>query len=153
MAVEEGKKAPDFTAPTDGGGKLKLSELRGKPVVLYFYPKDNTSGCTTQACGIRDAWSEFEEAGAVVLGVSPDGVASHQKFKGAFDLPFTLLADPEHAAAEAYGVWQQKSRNGRTYMGVVRSTFVIDADGNVVKIMRKVQPATHADDVLAVLAA
>jgi peroxiredoxin Q/BCP len=122
-------------------------------VVLYFYPKDNTSGCTTQACGIRDAWSEFERAGAVVLGVSPDSVRSHVKFKGDYGLPYTLLADPDHAVAEAYGVWAQKSRYGRTYMGIVRSTFVIDAAGNVVKAMRNVQPATHADDVLAVLAA
>ena len=151
--VEEGKPAPDFELQSDSGEMVTLSSLRGKPVVLYFYPKDNTSGCTTQACAIRDAWSEFEKAGAIVLGVSPDGVGSHQKFKGAFDLPFTLLADQEHIVAEAYGVWQQKSRYGRTYMGIVRSTFVIGPDGNVVKVMRNVQPATHADDVLAVLAA
>jgi peroxiredoxin Q/BCP len=149
--VEEGKPAPDFELQSDSGETIRLSELRGKPVVLYFYPKDNTSGCTTQACGIRDAWSEFEGAGAVVLGVSPDGVASHRKFKGDYELPFTLLADPDHAAAEAYGVWAEKSRYGRTYMGIVRSTFVIGPDGNVVKIMRNVKPATHADDVLAVL--
>ena len=128
-----------------------MSSFKGKPVILYFYPKDNTSGCTTQACGIRDAWREFERAGAVVLGVSPDGVASHRKFKGDYELPFTLLADPDHAAAEAYGVWAEKSRYGRTYMGIVRSTFVIGPDGNVVKVMRNVKPATHADDVLAVL--
>ena len=151
--VEEGKPAPDIELENDEGETVRLSSLRGKPVVLYFYPKDNTSGCTTQACGIRDAWSEFERAGAVVLGVSPDGVASHVKFRTDFELPFNLLADPDHVAAEAYGVWQQKSRYGRTYMGIVRSTFVIGADGNVVKVMRNVQPATHADDVLAVLAA
>jgi thioredoxin-dependent peroxiredoxin len=151
--VEEGKPAPDFELLSDSGETVTLSSFRGKPVVLYFYPKDNTSGCTTQACGIRDAWSEFEAAGAVVLGVSPDGVASHQKFKGDFDLPFALLADPEHAVAETYGVWQEKSRDGRTYMGIVRSTFVIGADGNVVKIMHNVEPATHTEDVLAVLAA
>jgi peroxiredoxin Q/BCP len=151
--IEEGKPAPDFQLQSDSGETVTLSSLRGKPVVLYFYPKDNTSGCTTQACGIRDAWSEFEKAGAVVLGVSPDGVASHQKFKGAFELPFTLLADPEHTVSELYGVWQEKNRYGRIYMGIVRSTFVIDAEGNVVKIMRRVQPARHADDVLAVLAA
>jgi thioredoxin-dependent peroxiredoxin len=151
--VEEGKPAPDFELPSDSGETVTLSSFRGKPVVLYFYPKDNTSGCTTQACGIRDAWSEFEAAGAVVLGVSPDGVASHQKFKGDFDLPFALLADPEHSVAETYGVWQEKSRDGRTYMGIVRSTFVIGADGNVVKIMHNVEPATHTEDVLAVLAA
>jgi peroxiredoxin Q/BCP len=151
--VEEGKPAPDFELQSDSGETVSLSSLRGKPVVLYFYPKDNTSGCTTQACGIRDAWSDFEAAGAVVLGVSPDGVSSHEKFKGAYGLPFTLLADPDHAVAEAYGVWAEKSRSGRTYMGIVRSTFVIGPDGNVVKAMRNVQPATHADDVLAVLAA
>jgi peroxiredoxin Q/BCP len=150
--IEEGKPAPDFELQSDAGDTVRLSSFQGKPVVLYFYPKDNTSGCTTQACGIRDAWSEFEKAGAVVLGVSPDGVESHQKFKGAFELPFTLLADPEHTVSEAYGVWQEKSRYGRTYMGIVRSTFVIGPDGNVVKAMRNVKPERHADDVLAVLA-
>ena len=112
----------------------------------------NTSGCTTQACGIRDAWREFEQAGVVVLGVSPDGVASHAKFRTDFDLPFSLLADPDHRAAEAYGVWQEKSRYGRTYLGIVRSTFVIDGDGTIVKALRNVKPATHADEVLEVLA-
>jgi peroxiredoxin Q/BCP len=151
--VTEGELAPDFSLMGDSGEPVTLSEFRGKPVVLYFYPKDNTSGCTTQACGIRDAWGEFEAAGAVVLGVSPDAVSSHAKFKGDYGLPFTLLADPDHAVAEAYGVWAQKSRYGRTYMGIIRSTFVIGADGKVIKAMRNVQPATHADDVLAVLAA
>ena len=149
--VEEGKPAPDIELENDEGETVRLSSLRGKPVVLYFYPKDNTSGCTTQACGIRDAWSEFERAGAVVLGVSPDGVASHVKFRTDFELPFNLLADPDHVAAEAYGVWQRKTRNGRTYMGIVRSTFVIGPDGNVIKALRNVKPATHADDVLAIL--
>jgi len=130
-----------------------LSSFRGRPVILYFYPKDHTSGCTTQACGIRDAWSEFERAGAVVLGVSPDDVASHQSFRADYELPFTLLADPEHAVADAYGVWAEKSRYGRTYMGIVRSTFVIGPDGTVEKAIRNVKPETHADDVLAVLAA
>jgi peroxiredoxin Q/BCP len=150
--VNEGDLAPDFTLSSDTGEPVTLSSLRGGPVVLYFYPRDNTSGCTTQACGIRDAWGEFERAGATVLGVSPDGVASHVKFKTAFDLPFTLLADPDHGVADAYGVWQEKSRQGRTYFGIVRSTFVIGPDGKVVKAMRNVAPATHADDVLAVLA-
>ena len=153
MAVEEGKAAPDFTLESDTGETVTLNSFRGKAVVLYFYPKDNTSGCTTQACGIRDAWDDFEKAGAVVLGVSPDGVASHRKFKGDFELPFTLLADPDHRTAEDYGVWVEKSRYGRTYMGIRRSTFVIGPDGNVVKAMYDVVPATHADDVLAVLAA
>jgi len=151
--VEEGKPAPDFEVQTDTGDTVKLSDLRGKPVVLYFYPKDNTSGCTTQACGIRDAWAEFERAGAVVLGVSPDSVSSHEGFKRNFELPFTLLADPDHAVAEAYGVWAEKSRYGRTYMGIVRATFVIDADGVVKRVIGKVKPETHADDVLAILAA
>jgi peroxiredoxin Q/BCP len=151
--VEEGKPAPDFELQNDAGQTVTLSSLRGKPVVLYFYPKDNTSGCTTQACGIRDAWDEFQGTGAVVLGVSPDNVSSHVKFKGDFDLPFTLLADPDHTVAEAYGVWAEKSRYGRKYLGIVRSTFIIDADGNVKKVMRNVQPATHAADVLAALAA
>jgi len=150
--VSEGDAAPDFTLPSDTGEPVTLSSFRGRPVILYFYPKDNTPGCTTQACGIRDAWGEFVAADAVVLGVSPDGVASHAKFKGSYELPFALLADPDHAVAEAYGVWVEKSRYGRTYMGILRSTFVIDADGKVAKALANVQPATHADDVLAVLA-
>lgn len=149
--VEEGQQAPDFELPSDTGETVKLSALRGKPVVLYFYPKDNTSGCTTQACGIRDAWAEFTRAGATVLGVSPDGVASHQSFKESYDLPFSLLADTDHAVAEAYGVWVEKSRYGRTYMGIRRSTFVIGRDGTVTKVFPDVQPATHADAVLAEL--
>jgi peroxiredoxin Q/BCP len=151
--VEEGSPAPDFELQSDTGERVRLASLRGKPVVLYFYPKDHTSGCTTQACAIRDAWSEFEGAGAVVLGVSPDDVASHESFRADYELPFTLLADPDHEVAEAYGVWAEKSRYGRTYMGVARSTFVIGPDGTVEKVMRDVKPATHADDVLAVLAA
>ena len=150
--VDEGKPAPDFELTSDSGEKVRLSSLRGTQVVLYFYPKDNTSGCTTQACGIRDAWSEFERAGAVVLGVSPDDVASHEGFKRDYELPFTLLADPDHRVAEQYGVWAEKSRYGRTYMGIVRSTFVIDEDGVVKKVLWNVKPATHAADVLAVLA-
>jgi len=150
--VEEGKPAPDFALPTDTGETVTLSDLRGKQVVLYFYPKDDTPGCTTQACGIRDAWSEFEQAGAVVLGVSPDGVDSHDKFKQKYSLPFSLLADEDHRVADAYGVWGEKSYMGRTYLGVDRSTFVIGADGNVKKIFHKVKPATHADEVLAALA-
>ena len=150
--VEQGKEAPDFELATDGGDKVKLSDLRGKQVVLYFYPKDDTPGCTTQACGIRDAYGEFEQAGAVVLGISPDDETSHAKFKQKFGLPFTLLADEGHHVADAYGVWTEKSYMGRTYMGVERSTFVIAEDGTVKKVLPKVKPATHADDVLAVLA-
>src|SRR5436853_3208880 len=149
--VEEGSPAPDFELESDTGETVRLSSLRGKPVVLYFYPKDHTSGCTTQACGIRDAWSEFERVGAVVLGVSPDDVDSHQSFRADYELPFTLLADPDHAVAEAYGVWAEKSYRGRRYLGVTRSTFVIDEGGVVTKVFPRVKPETHADDVLAVL--
>jgi peroxiredoxin Q/BCP len=153
LVITEGDAAPDFTLEADNGSTVTLSELRGKVVILYFYPKDNTSGCTTQACGIRDAWADFERAGAVVLGVSPDGVVSHRKFKADFELPFALLADPDHKAADDYGVWVEKSRYGRTYMGIRRSTFVIGADGTVVKAIYDVTPATHATDVLEILAA
>jgi len=151
--VAAGELAPDFTLTSDTGESVSLSGLKGKPVVLYFYPKDDTPGCTTQACGIRDAWGEFERAGAVVLGVSPDSEKSHVKFKEKFGLPFTLLADTDHVVAEAYGVWGLKKYMGREYMGVERSTFVIGADGVVTKVFEKVKPATHADDVLAALAA
>ncbi len=147
----EGDEAPDFTLRSDAGDEVTLSSLRGKPVVLYFYPKDDTPGCTTQACGIRDAYGDFERAGAVVLGVSPDDERSHVKFREKYELPFTLLADTDHAVAEQYGVWGEKKYMGRTYMGVSRSTFVIDADGNVKKVMHGVKPGTHADDVLGVL--
>jgi thioredoxin-dependent peroxiredoxin len=150
--IEQGKPAPDFALKSDSGETVTLSELRGKPIVLYFYPKDDTPGCTAQACGIRDAYGEFERAGAVVLGVSPDDEASHGKFRSKYELPFTLLADTGHAVAEQYGVWGEKKYMGRTYMGVRRSTFVIDADGNVKRVMHDVKPATHADDVLAALA-
>ena len=149
--IEEGKPAPDFELTSDTGETVKLSALRGKPVVVYFYPKDDTPGCTTQACGIRDAYGEFERAGAVVLGVSPDDERSHVKFREKYGLPFTLLADTDHAVAERYGVWGEKKYLGKSYLGVNRSTFVIDADGNVRKVMHGVKPATHADDVLAVL--
>jgi len=150
--VEEGKPAPDFELRSDSGESVKLSDLRGKQVVLYFYPKDDTPGCTTQACGIRDAYGEFEREGAVVLGVSPDDERSHVKFKKKFELPFTLLADTDHGVADEYGVWVEKKYMGKTYMGVDRSTFVIDEDGTVKRVLRKVKPDTHADDVLAALA-
>jgi thioredoxin-dependent peroxiredoxin len=150
--IEEGKPAPDFALESDTGETIRLSELRGKPVVLYFYPKDDTTGCTTQACGIRDSYAEFEQAGAVVLGVSPDDVASHVKFRNKYELPFTLLADTDHKVADLYGVWGEKKYMGRTYLGVSRSTFVIAADGTVKRVMHKVKPDTHADDVLAILA-
>src|SRR4051794_18023090 len=151
--VAEGSPAPDFTLTSDSGAAVTLSELRGKPVVLYFYPKDDTPGCTKQACGIRDAYDSFRESGAVVLGVSPDDESSHQRFRAKYELPFTLLADPEHEVAEAYGVWVEKQNYGKRYMGVERSTFVIDADGNVAKAMLRVNPETHADQVLQALTA
>ena len=151
--VEEGQPAPEFELESDAGEMVKLSALRGSPVVLYFYPKDDTPGCTTQACGIRDVYGEFERAGAVVLGVSPDDAASHVEFKTKYDLPFTLLADPDHSVAEQYGVWAEKKNYGKTYMGIVRSTFVIDEDGTLKKAMHNVKPDTHADKVLAALAA
>ena len=149
--VEEGKPAPDFELSTDNGARVKLSSLRGKPVVLYFYPKDDTPGCTTQACGIRDAYADFRARGAVVLGVSPDDEASHVKFKEKYGLPFTLLADPEHKVAEEYGTWVERKNYGKTYMGVERSTFLIDSEGKVAKVMRRVKPDTHAELVLEAL--
>src|SRR3954467_415523 len=151
--IEEGKAAPDFALQSDAGETIRLSELRGKPVVLYFYPKDDTTGCTTQAWGIRDAYGEFERAGAVVLGVSPDDETSHVKFRNKYDLPFALLADTDHKVAELYGVWGEKKYAGRTYLGVFRSTFVIDESGTVKSVMHNVKPDTHADEVLAILAA
>lgn len=149
--VEEGKPAPTFTLPSDSGEDVSLESFRGKPVVLYFYPKDDTPGCTAQACGIRDVWSELEKKGAVVLGVSPDSPAKHAKFRERHGLPFALLADETHEVAERYGTWVEKSMYGKRYMGMERSTFVIDADGTVTKVMRKVKPAEHAADVLAAL--
>jgi len=149
--VEEGKTAPDFELHTDAGDSVKLSDFRGKPVVLYFYPKDDTPGCTAQACGIRDVYGEFEQHGAVVLGISPDSETSHVKFREKYGLPFTLLADPEHRVAEEYDVWKPKSFAGKKYMGVERSTFLIDSEGKVAKVMRRVKPDTHAAEVLAAL--
>ena len=149
--VEEGQQAPDFELPSDSGERIRLSDLRGKPVVLYFYPRDDTPGCTKQACGIRDAWGEYRARGAVVLGVSPDDEASHVKFKEKYSLPFTLLADPDHAVAAEYGAWGQKKNYGKTYEGIIRSTFVIGPDGTLVKALRNVKPDGHAERVLAAL--
>ena len=136
-----GDQAPDFEAFTDQGTKLHLQDLQGKRVILYFYPKDDTSGCTTQACGFRDRYLEIEEKNGVVLGVSPDKVASHQKFKTKYNLPFTLVVDEDHAIAEAYGVWGEKSMYGKKYMGIIRSHFVIDETGKIVDVQYKVSPA------------
>jgi peroxiredoxin Q/BCP len=149
--VSEGSPAPDFTLTSDSGAEVTLSELRGRPVVLYFYPRDDTPGCTAQACGIRDDWSAFEQSGAVVLGVSPDDEASHTKFKQKYGLPFTLLADPDHKLTERYGFWVEKTMAGKRYMGVERSTVVIDENGTVAKVFRRVKPAEHAQQVLTAL--
>ena len=149
--VETGKPAPDFTLRSDSGDTVHLADLRGKPVVVYFYPKDDTPGCTTQACAIRDSWGQFEKAGATVLGISPDSAESHEKFKTKFSLPFPLLADEDHAVAKAYGAWGEKKNYGKTYFGIIRSTFVIGPDGTVAKAFPRVDPKTHADKVLAAL--
>jgi peroxiredoxin Q/BCP len=149
--IEEGKPAPDFELATDTGERVKLSSLRGKPVVLYFYPRDDTPGCTKQACGIRDAYDDFRATGAEVFGVSPDDEASHARFKSKYALPFTLLADPGHEVAEQYGVWVEKTNYGKHSMGIERSTVVIDADGTVKKFLRKVDPEHHAAQVLEAL--
>jgi thioredoxin-dependent peroxiredoxin len=152
MALKEGSKAPDITLETDSGEKLKLSSLKGKQVVLYFYPKSDTPGCTTEACEFRDHSKTFAQKDAVIIGVSPDAVKAQTRFKTKYDLPFTLLADADHAAAEKYGVWVEKSMYGKKYMGVERSTFLIDKDGKIAKIWNKVKPAGHAEEVLAALA-
>lgn len=147
MSVEEGSKAPDFTAATDGGGKLKLSDLRGKPVVLYFYPKDDTPGCTTEACGFRDGAADFKKLNAQVIGVSKDSLARHDKFKAKYQLNFPLVSDEDGAICEKYGTWIEKSLYGRKYMGIDRATFLIDKDGVVRKIWRKVKVAKHVAEV------
>ena len=149
--VNVGDLAPDFTAATDEGTTVRLSDYRGKRVVLYFYPKDDTPGCTTQACGFRDNYLAIEEKNAIVLGVSPDGAKSHQKFKTKFNLPFTLLADEDHSIAEAYGVWVEKSMYGKQYMGIERSHFVIDENGKVVDAQVKVKPEDSVQRAIATL--
>ena len=146
--IEEGKLAPDFELQSDTGETIKLSDLRGKTVVLYFYPKDDTPGCTTEACEFRDEYDAYRERGVEVLGVSPDDVASHQKFKTKYELPFTLLADPDHKTADAYGVWGERSFAGKKYLGINRSTFVIDEEGKVSRAMLGIKPAGHATSVL-----
>jgi thioredoxin-dependent peroxiredoxin len=141
--LEPGQPAPPFSLESDTGETISLESLRGQPVVIYFYPKDDTSGCTKQACSIRDSWGEFGKIGAKVIGVSPQDVASHRRFKEKYGLPFPLLADTGHEMAEDYGVWVEKTNYGRKYMGIERSTFIVDADGNLAAIKRRVKPEEH----------
>ncbi|HEY9385164.1 MAG TPA: thioredoxin-dependent thiol peroxidase [Gemmatimonadales bacterium] len=149
--LKAGDKAPAFSLPSDAGETITLSGLKGRKVVLYFYPKDDTSGCTVEACEFRDHWARVKQSGAVVLGVSPDNVASHQKFKRKYQLPFPLLADPDHAVAERFGVWGEKSMYGRKYFGMLRTTFLIDEAGRIAKVFEKVKPKGHAEQVLEAL--
>ena len=150
--IEPGERAPDFELPDEDGNTVKLSELRGKPTVVYFYPKADTPGCTTQACGVRDHASDYASVEATVLGISPDPVSRVRRFHDKHSLGFTLLADEDHATAEAYGVWVEKSMYGRTYWGAQRATFVLDADGVVVHVIPKASPKTHDAEVLKALA-
>ncbi len=149
--IAEKEQAPDFTLLSDAGEEVPLSSFRGRKVVLYFYPKDNTSGCTKEACSFRDDYGQFIAKGAVVIGVSPDGEASHQKFKAKYQLPFYLLSDPDHQVAETYGAWGEKKMYGRTYEGILRTTYVINEEGVVSKVFAKVTPTGHAREVLEVL--
>jgi thioredoxin-dependent peroxiredoxin len=149
MSVKSGDKAPDFSLPTDGNGKVSLSKLKGKKVILYFYPKDDTSGCTAEACGFRDSLPKFGKSDAVVIGISRDSVASHDKFKKKYDLPFTLASDEDGKVCEAYGTWVEKNMYGRKYMGIERATFLIDPKGAIRNIWRKVKVTGHVEEVLA----
>jgi peroxiredoxin Q/BCP len=153
MRVDTGDESPDFSLPTDGGGELSLSSLRGQAVVLYFYPKDDTSGCTKQALGFRDALADFKKAGVAVVGVSKDSAAKHDKFKAKYQLNFPLVADEECTACEAWGVWVEKSMYGRKYMGIERSTFLIGADGKIARAWRKVMVPGHVEEVLEAVSA
>jgi len=149
--LSEGDKAPDFALPDQNGETVKLKDLRGETVVLYFYSRADTPGCTTQACGVRDRGADYEAAGARVIGISPDEVKAIDKFAGKYDLGFTLLADADHAVAEKYGAWVEKSMYGRKYMGVARATFIVDPKGKIAKVFPKVQPKKHDDLVLKAL--
>jgi peroxiredoxin Q/BCP len=151
MPIENGILAPDFELPDETGTLRRLSDFRGKPVVLYFYPKDDTPGCTAEACNFRDDYSAYEKAGVEILGVSPDTVKSHLKFKQKFGLPFPLLADKDHKVCELYEVWALKKFMGREYMGVLRTTFLIDAEGQIVRVFEQVKPAEHSAELLAEL--
>jgi peroxiredoxin Q/BCP len=151
--LEPGQTAPDFTLPDQDGRQVTLSDLRGETIVLYFYPRADTPGCTTQACGIRDRGPDYEAAGARVIGVSPDEPAALEKFAAKYDLGFTLFADPDHAVADAYGAWGEKSMYGKKYMGILRTTFIVDADGRIAQVFPKVQPKKHDGLVLKALGA
>ena len=151
MSISAGILAPDFVLPDENGTQRRLSEFRGQTVILYFYPKDDTPGCTTEACNFRDDYSAYVEAGVTILGVSPDSSKSHAKFKKKFQLPFPLLADEQHSICDAYGVWGQKKLMGREYMGVLRTTFVISPEGKIKKVFENVRPASHSVEVLAAL--
>jgi peroxiredoxin Q/BCP len=150
--LREGDKAPDFTLPDQHGEKVRLSDLKGETVVVYFYPRADTPGCTTQACGVRDRGGDYKAAGARVIGISPDEVSAIDKFAGKYDLDFTLLADADHAVAEKYGTWVEKSMYGKKYMGVQRATFIVGPDGKIAKVFPKVSPKQHDDLVLKALA-
>lgn len=149
MPIQAGTPAPSFRLKDETGTVRNLSDFRGQTIVLYFYPKDDTPGCTKEACNFRDNYSAYEKAGVTILGVSPDSPASHAKFKEKFSLPFSLLADEDHALCEAYGVWGEKKFLGKEYMGVLRTTFVIDGDGKIVKVFENVKPSEHSAEVLA----
>jgi peroxiredoxin Q/BCP len=149
--VAPGQVSPGFSLPDDAGSTVALSDFRGRPVVLYFYPKDDTEGCTKEACDFRDHWREFQRAGAVILGVSPDSAESHRKFKAKYNLPFSLLSDAGHAVALAYGAWGPKKMYGREYEGILRTTVVIDPEGRIARVFPKVKVKDHADEVLEVL--
>jgi peroxiredoxin Q/BCP len=151
LKLKEGNHAPDFSANTSGGGKISLADFKGKNVILYFYPRDDTPGCMKEACAFRDNFSEFKKRGAIVLGVSPDSAKSHDKFVEKFKLPFTLLADEDKKIVQDYGVWGEKSFMGRKYMGVFRVTFLIGGDGKIKKIWPDVKPDEHAQEVLAAI--
>lgn len=151
MPISAGVPAPDFSLLDENGTQQHLSDYRGRPVILYFYPKDDTAGCTREACNFRDDYSSYAEAGITILGVSPDSPKSHLKFKQKYKLPFPLLADDEHALCDAYGVWGEKQFMGRRYMGVLRTTFLIDADGNIKQVFENVKPAEHSAELLAAI--
>lgn len=149
--LKENSKAPNFTFLTDDNKDISLENFKGKKVIIYFYPKDNTPGCTKEACSFRDAYDDFVARGAVVIGISPDSSVSHKKFREKFNLQFFLMSDPDHKVAEMYGAWGEKSMYGKKYMGIMRTTFVIDEKGDILKVFEKVKPENHAAEILSLL--